>query len=231
MSEIFSRELGLIGQQGLDALWGSKVAIFGLGGVGGTCFQALVRSGVGNFLLVDGDVVEESNLNRQILFASSDLGKPKVEVAERFAASISSPNIKAENKFLTPGNISDFGLGGYDLIIDCIDDLKAKVARSEFGLANGKKLLLSLGVGNRLDPSKVTYAKLSKTYNCPLGKRLREELRKRRLNLDKLTAVFSTEPSLLKSKTPSSSMMVPSSAGLLLSYLAVSYLLKKPAKV
>lgn len=231
MSEIFSRELGLIGQQGLDALWGSKVAIFGLGGVGGTCFQALVRSGVGNFLLVDGDVVEESNLNRQILFASSDLGKPKVEVAERFAASISSPNIKAENKFLTPGNISDFGLGGYDLIIDCIDDLKAKVALSEFCLANGKKLLLSLGAGNRLDPSKVTYAKLSKTYNCPLGKRLREELRKRRLNLDKPTAVFSTEPALLKSKTPSSSMMVPSSAGLLLSYLAVSYLLKKPAKV
>lgn len=231
MSEIFSRELGLIGQQGLDALWGSKVAIFGLGGVGGTCFQALVRSGVGNFLLVDGDVVEESNLNRQILFASSDLGKPKVEVAERFAASISSPNIKAENKFLTPGNISDFGLGGYDLIIDCIDDLQAKVALSEFCLANGKKLLLSLGVGNRLDPSKVTYAKLSKTYNCPLGKRLREELRKRRLNLDKLTAVFSTEPALLKSKTPSSSMMVPSSAGLLLSYLAVSYLLKKPSKV
>ena len=77
----------------------------------------------------------------------------------------------------------------------------------------------------------MTYAKLSKTYNCPLGKRLREELRKRRLNLDKLTAVFSTEPVLLKSKTPSSSMMVPSSAGLLLSYLAVSYLLKKPSKV
>ena len=94
MSEVFSRELGLLGQQGLDALWDSKVAIFGLGGVGGTCFEALVRSGVGGFVLVDGDVVEESNLNRQILFASQDLGKPKVEVAGRFALGISSPTFE-----------------------------------------------------------------------------------------------------------------------------------------
>ena len=231
MSEVFSRELGLLGQQGLDALWDSKVAIFGLGGVGGTCFEALVRSGVGGFVLVDGDVVEESNLNRQILFASQDLGKPKVEVAGRFSMGISSPKIELRKEFLTPDNISSFGLDGCDLVIDCIDDLKAKVALAEFCLASKKKLLVSLGVGNRLDPSKVTYAKLSKTYNCPLGKRLREELRKRKLNLDKIIAVFSSEPALLKSKTPSSAMMVPSSAGLLLSYLAVSYLLKKPAKV
>ena len=157
--------------------------------------------------------------------------RDRVEVAGRFAMGISSPKIELRNEFLTPDNISSFDLDGCDLVFDCIDDLKAKVALAEYCLANKKKLLVSLGVGNRLDPSKVTYAKLSKTYNCPLGKRLREELRKRRLNLDKLTAVFSTEPALLKSKMPSSSMMVPSSAGLLLSYLAVSYLLKKPSKV
>lgn len=231
MSEVFSRELGLLGQEGLAALWEGKVAIFGLGGVGGTCFEALVRSGVGGFLLVDGDVVEETNLNRQILFTSSDLGKPKVEVARRFAMGISAPRIESRMEFLTPENMTSFGLEGCDLVIDCIDDLKAKVALAEFCLASKKKLLTSLGVGNRLDPSKVTYAKLSRTYNCPLGKRLREELRKRKLNLDKITAVFSSEPAMLKSKTPSSAMMVPSSAGLLLAYLALSHLLKKPARV
>ena len=117
----FEREIGLLGEDGLNRLFASKVAVIGLGGVGGSCAIALARSGVGRLLLLDGDVVEESNLNRQTLFGYSDLGRRKAEAAKE-ALSPYCGSIEAFDAYLDEGNIDSFPLEGCDFLLDCIDD-------------------------------------------------------------------------------------------------------------
>lgn len=219
----FEREIGLLGEDGLNRLFASKVAVIGLGGVGGSCAIALARSGVGRLLLLDGDVVEESNLNRQTLFGYSDLGRRKAEAAKE-ALSPYCGSIEAFDAYLDEGNIDSFLLEGCDFLLDCIDDLKAKIAIIRYCLGRRIPFLSSCGMGKRLDPSKVGITSLDKTYGCPIAKRMRSLLRKEGIDLTKVEVVFSSEPPEDRALIPSSLIMVPSEAGLLLAYRCIGKL-------
>lgn len=219
----FEREIGLLGEEGLNRLLSSKVAIIGVGGVGGSCAIALARSGVGRLLLIDGDAVEESNLNRQTLFGYGDIGKRKVEAAKA-ALSPFCESIEAIDAYLTEENIHSLSLESCDFLIDCIDDLKAKMAIIRYCLARHIPFLSSCGMGKRLDPAKVRLSSLDKTYGCPIAKRMRSLLRKEGIDLTKVEVVFSSEPPADRALIPSSLIMVPSEAGLLLAYRCIGKL-------
>lgn len=226
---LFDRTIQLLGEDGFNKLRQAKVAIIGLGGVGGTCFMCLFRSGVSSFLLMDGDEVSESNLNRQILYSPSDIGKKKVEAAYAYASPYLAEGASVDLKpyRLMPGDIDNYGLDQYDVVIDCIDDVPAKVALAEYCVNHDIPLLMSLGMGNRLDPTKVELTSLDKTSGCPLARKVRYELRKQKVDISKISVAFSTEEPLKKGPVPASIMTVPSSAGLALAYQAMKILLFK----
>ena len=223
MKEIDSRTSLLLGEEGLSKIQDSEVAVFGLGGVGGTAFLSLARAGVKKIHAVDFDVVEESNLNRQILFGRNDLGKKKSEIAVLRAKEIRDDiDVIGEDKKVSLDNLGDYS--SCDFIIDAIDDIEGKKAIILYCLEKGIPFAISLGMGNRLDPSKVQIGKLDTIQGDPLAKILRHDLRKMDVDLSKITCVYSTEVPIKKGNVVSSMMMVPSEAGLLLSYLAFSSL-------
>lgn len=227
MPSIDERMLPLLKEEGLKKLHSSKVVVFGLGGVGGTCFEALVRTGIEPLIGVDFDTIEPSNLNRQMLFSSKDLGRKKSEVALERAKGI-RPELKVSCLDMKVDEASlESDLFDADLWIDAVDDLDAKVALIEKSRSKGIPLLVSLGMGNRLDPSKVYSTRLDKSEGDPLAKRLRKRLRERGIPLKEVTVVLSKELPLVRTLTPSSLMMVPSAAGLLLASLGIGLLLKK----
>lgn len=223
------RTLGLIGEEGFRKIQAGRIAIFGLGGVGGTCFICLLRTGVSTFLLVDGDEVSPHNLNRQILFSPLDIGRKKVEAAFDYAKPFlsASGQIDLAPSYLEPETVKDYSLERFDVVIDCIDDVKAKVALAEHCQKNNIPFLMCLGMGNRIDPSQVGLTTLDKTSTCPLARKMRSELRKRGLDLSRVTVAFSQEPPLCSGPVPASIMTVPSAAGLTLAYGAMKILLSK----
>ena len=230
MSSIDERMLPLLKEEGLRKLHSSKVVVFGLGGVGGTCFEALVRTGIEPLIGVDFDTIEPSNLNRQMLFSSKDLGRKKSEVTLERAKGI-RPELEVSCLDMKVDEVSlESDLFNADLWIDAVDDLDAKVALIEKSRSKGIPLFVSLGMGNRLDPSKVYSTRLDKSEGDPLAKRLRKRLRERGIPLKEVTVVLSKELPLVRTLTPSSLMMVPSAAGLLLASLGIGLLLKKDEK-
>ncbi len=227
ISPIDERILPLLGEEGLMKIHAGKVVVFGLGGVGGTCYEALLRSGVSSLIGVDFDNVEESNLNRQMLFEYKDIGKSKSEVAFRRAYSIRPDSqVKTLNLKIDSSSLKRPEFLDADIWVDAVDDLSAKVALIEAASSSGKPLFVSLGMGNRLDPSAVYQTTLDKTSGDPLAKKLRKILREKGIKLKDVRVVASKELPLIRRFTPSSMMMVPSAAGLLLAYLAISELLK-----
>ena len=218
---INSRTIKLIGEANFQKLANSKVAIFGLGGVGGTCFEALVRSGIQNFYIQDFDSVSESNLNRQVLFDSHDVNQKKCSSAEIFAKSINKNILITTNfeKLNTNTNL-DF-LREYDYVVDCIDDIEAKVELIKFCQTNNINIVVSLGMGRKLDPSKVKILPLNKTTIDPLAKKLRYLLKKEGVDLSKIICAFSDEIPANSFGEISSMIFVPSSAGLNLAYYIV----------
>ena len=220
---IYERTVQLLGEDNFAKLKKAKIAIVGLGGVGGTCFMCLLRSGLSTFLLVDDDVINENNLNRQILYSPSDVGKTKVEAVRPYIENEQS--IAIDSRRLGPDNIDSFGFENYDAVIDCIDDVPAKVALAEYCLQRHIPFLMSLGMGNRLDPTKVSLTSLDKTEGCPLARKLRYELRKKGIDIRRITVAFSSEEPLRKGSVPASIMTVPSAAGLALAYGAMKILL------
>lgn len=224
---IYERTVQLLGEDNFAKLKKAKIAIVGLGGVGGTCFMCLLRSGLSAFLLVDDDVINENNLNRQILYSPSDVGKTKVEAAKQYARPYieNEQSIAIDSRWLGPDNIDSFGFENYDVVIDCIDDVPAKVALAEYCLQRHIPFLVSLGMGNRLDPTKVSLTSLDKTEGCPLARKLRYELRKKGIDIRRITVAFSSEEPLRKGSVPASIMTVPSAAGLALAYEAMKILL------
>lgn len=188
----FSRTELLFGKEAMDKLAGSKVAVFGIGGVGGYVCEALVRSGVGAFDLIDDDKVCLTNLNRQIIATRSTVGKYKTDVMRDRMLDI-NPNVEVEvhKCFFLPENADDFPWDSYDYVVDAVDTVTAKIALVMKCKENNIPIISSMGAGNKLDGSQFKVADIYKTKVCPLAKVMRRELKKR--GVKKLKVVYSEE--------------------------------------
>lgn len=188
----FSRTELLFGKEAMDKLAGSKVAVFGIGGVGGYVCEALVRSGVGAFDLIDDDKVCLTNLNRQIIATRSTVGKYKTDVMRDRMLDI-NPNVEVEvhKCFFLPENADDFPWDSYDYIVDAVDTVTAKIALVMKCKEKNIPIISSMGAGNKLDGSQFKVADIYKTKVCPLAKVMRRELKKR--GVKKLKVVYSEE--------------------------------------
>lgn len=204
IKEQFSRTGLLIGEEALERLQGARVAVFGIGGVGGYVVEALARSGVGAFDLIDNDTVSESNINRQIIATYETLGRYKVEVMKARILSI-NPEAQVETHacFFLPENADDFDFSSYSYVVDAVDTVTAKLEIIVRAQAAGVPVLSCMGTGNKLDPTKFEVTDIYKTSVCPLAKVMRRELKKR--GVKELKVVYSTEeairPILLAGKT------------------------------
>lgn len=204
-----------------------KIVVIGLGGVGSIVPLSLVRSGVKNLLLIDGDKVDATNLNRQMAYFSQDVGHFKSEVLKKKLLEIRE-DLNLEEKHIFIDKETDFSfLKGFDYIVDCIDDIEAKVLLAKFAINNDVPLIASMGTGNRLDPSKLMITRLDKTSGDPLAKKFRYLLRKENIDLKKINVVTSLEEPLVKGQVVSSMAFVPNAAGLLMSSYVLKELLRR----
>ena len=190
---IFARTERLIGADGLARLQNSRVILFGTGGVGSWCAEALVRSGIGHLTLVDPDCVDETNINRQLPATTATVGQPKVEVLKKRLLEINpSADITALRQRYEKG--ADFGLSGYDVIIDAIDSLTDKMNLLLEASATPVEVFCSLGAACKLDPTKIKVAEFFSVRGCPLGAALRKKMRKENtLPAKPITAVYDEE--------------------------------------
>lgn len=188
----FTRTKLLIGDKGLEKLKKSKIIIFGVGGVGSFCTEALVRAGIHNIHVVDDDTVSITNINRQLIATTKTIGEYKVEVIKNRLKDI-NPNINVftTKTFLTKNNIDEFDFSNYDYIIDAIDTISAKILLVEKANEQNIPIISSMGTGNKLDPSRFEVSDIFKTSVCPLAKVMRYELKKR--GIKKLKVVYSKE--------------------------------------
>ena len=224
MEDMFSRTRMLLGDAAMDRLKAARVAVFGIGGVGGHAVEALARSGVGALDLVDSDRVALSNLNRQIIATRDTLGMLKVDAAKARVLSI-NPACAVETwpVFFLPETADRFDFTQYDYVIDAIDTVAGKLRLIEAAKAAGVPVISSMGAGNKLDATAFRVADISETSVCPLARIMRRELKKR--GIDHVKVVFSTEPALVpapteeptaRRSTPGSTAFVPAVAGLIL---------------
>ena len=217
--DIFDRQNRLIGADATEKLKGSRVALFGLGGVGGAALEGLVRAGVGHISLFDGDRVAPSNRNRQFLATQQSTGKLKTVAARQRAEDI-NPDVSISEFpiFYTSENSSDFDLSGYDYIIDAIDMVSAKIELILKANELNIPIISCMGTGNKLDATAFEVSDLFKTSVCPLARVMRRELLRR--GIKKLKVVYSKETPLEPigddKRTPASISFVPSVAGLIL---------------
>ena len=192
MNERFLRTSLIFGEDNINKLNKSNVAVFGIGGVGGYVCEALARSGVGKLTLIDGDVVSVSNINRQIIALTSTVGKFKADVMKDRIMDINpDAEVSTINSFLTTENIDSFKLTEYDYVVDAIDDVKAKLALIKFCFDNNIPIISAMGAGNKLDATGFEVSDIFKTSVCPLARIMRRELKK--LGVDKLKVVYSKE--------------------------------------
>lgn len=219
MNDQFQRTRMLIGQENLDRLAESKVLVFGVGGVGGYVCEALCRAGVGRIDIVDKDVVDVTNINRQIIATHETVGRPKVEVCRERMLSINPQVIvDARECFYLPEKASKFDFGAYDYVVDAVDNVTAKIDIICNARAAGVPVISSMGTGNKLDPTMFKIADIEKTQVCPLAKVVRKELRKR--GVSGVKVLYSEEeprkPLSDDTRTPASISFVPSCAGLII---------------
>lgn len=231
MKTVYDRTELLIGQDGIDSLRNGAVIVFGLGGVGGMAVEALARAGVGNLTIVDFDVIDITNINRQIIAFQSTIGKKKVDVMEARIHDINPDiNVTGICNRVTINNINTFALQKYDYVIDAIDDVPAKIALIDTAYKLPVPIVSSMGTGDKVDPEKLTIQKISETNTCPLSKVMRSNLRK--LGIKDLLVVSSSEkPSRAIPRSEigdtSSVSFVPPAAGLLLAKQVVLSLIQK----
>lgn len=225
----FSRTELLIGKEGMERLSNSRVAVFGVGGVGGYTVEALARSGIGELDLIDNDQVALTNLNRQIIATTKTLGRDKVDVAKERVLEI-NPDAKVNiyKKFYLPETKEEFDFTKYDYVVDAIDTVSGKIALVEQAKEAGVPIISSVGAGNKLDPTAFRVADIYKTSVCPLAKVMRRELKKR--GIRKLKVVYSEEMPIVpeknaemeqaeptqKRQVPGSVAFVPSVVGLII---------------
>ena len=228
MQEQFSRTALLLGDDGVQRLTKARVAVFGIGGVGGYAVEALARSGIGALDLVDHDTVSLSNINRQIIATHDTLGKLKVEVAkERIHAINPDCHVRTFPVFFLPDTVDTFDFSQYDYVVDAIDTVTAKLLLAEKTYAAGIPLISAMGTGNKLDPTAFEVTDINKTTFCPLARIMRKELKKR--GIPHLKVVYSQEPAMTpgadsdepvelagRKPVPGSTAFVPAVAGLIL---------------
>ena len=230
----FSRTELLLGSETISKLNRARVAVFGIGGVGGYIVEALARAGVGTLDLIDADDISLSNINRQIIALHSTIGKSKVEVASERAKDI-NPDIKINIKkmFYLSENKEQFDFSKYDYIADAVDTVAAKISLVEEAVKTGTPIISAMGAGNKLDATAFKVADISKTSVCPLAKVMRRELHKRGIN--HLKVVYSEEKPLTplaseeqtgKRQTPGSVSFVPPVVGLIMAGEIIKDLLK-----
>lgn len=228
----FARTKLLLGQDGIDKLQASRVAVFGVGGVGGYVCEALVRSGIGTFDIIDNDKVCESNINRQIIATTKTIGRDKVEVMrERMQDINPDVTVNIHKCFFLPENADEFPFEEYDYVVDAVDTVTAKIALVMKCKEKNVPIISSMGAGNKLDASAFKVSDIYKTKVCPLAKVMRHELKKR--GVKKLKVVYSEElpltpikggtnmcekedSTIVKRATPGSVAFVPSVAGLII---------------
>lgn len=192
MENQFARTQLLLGEAAMDTLRQSRVAVFGIGGVGGYVCEALVRSGIGAFDLIDDDKVSLTNLNRQIIATRKTLGRPKVDVMkERILEINPEAEVRAHKCFFLPENAGEFPFGVYDYVIDAVDTVTAKIALVMETKKCNVPVISSMGAGNKLDGSLFRVADIYETRVCPLAKVMRRELKKR--GVERLKVVYSEE--------------------------------------
>ena len=211
--EIFARSIGLLGEDNFNKLQDKVIAVFGLGGVGGTALEALARTGFQHFIIVDFDKVDPSNLNRQILYTSKDIGREKVKAAKERILSI-NPDADVKS-FKSKAQEFDFNQK-IDYLVDAIDDVDGKLFLAIKAQENNISLIMSLGMANRFNPEQVRISKLNQTRNDPLAKKIRYMAKKAELDLSKINVVISEEIPQKNAEKLYSTMMVPSSAGLVI---------------
>lgn len=198
----FSRTQLLLGEEAMAALAASRVAVFGIGGVGGYTVEALARSGIGALDLIDDDRVCLTNLNRQIIATRSTIGRYKADVAAERIADINPDAVVRVHKiFYSPDTASSFDFTQYDYVVDAIDTVTGKIALAEQAKTAQVPIISSMGAGNKLDPTAFEVADLSQTSVCPLARVMRRELKKR--GIEHLKVVYSKEPPLTPIEDPS----------------------------
>ena len=246
MNDQFQRTRMLIGQENLDKLAAAKVLVFGVGGVGGYVCEALCRAGVGRIDIVDRDIVDVTNINRQIIATHDTVGKPKVEVCRQRMLSI-NPDIQvsARQCFYLPDRADEFDFAAYDYIVDAVDNVTAKIDIICNAKAAGTPVISSMGTANKLDPTMFKIADIEKTKVCPLAKVVRKELRKRGVSGVKVLysdeepkkplynpteSENSDDPCISspeqKKAAPASISFVPPAAGLIIAGQVISDILK-----
>lgn len=243
--ERFSRTQIIFGKENMSRLAKARVAIFGLGGVGGYVLEALARSGIGNFDLIDSDRICISNFNRQILATSKTLGEFKADAARERVLSINpNANVNARKVFFLPENSAEFDFKNYDYVVDAVDTVSAKIQIVLQAQSAGAKVISCMGTGNKIAPALLKVADIYETSVCPLARVMRYELKKR--GVKNLKVVFSTEKPLAHVEAAqsenaqnenaqnenaraviASTAFVPSVAGLLIASEIVRDLLKK----
>ncbi|MDY0345027.1 MAG: ThiF family adenylyltransferase [Bacilli bacterium] len=219
MDKRLERTASLIGEENIKLFKDKTVLVCGLGGVGGTALESLARSGIGNFIIVDFDVVDITNLNRQILFVSSDIGMLKVEASKnRIQAIHKEIRVRIVASKVNRELLDMLSVANIDFIIDAIDSPKAKVELIKFALRQGIPFISSLGMANRLDPTAIRITDLEKTETDPLAKKMRTLMRKEKIELSRVPVVYSLEKPIIKGPVLASVMNVPSAAGLALAF-------------
>lgn len=193
-TEWTSRSERLLGQEGIRSLENARVAVIGLGGVGSACAESLVRAGVGSFLFVDKDVVEESNINRQVIAFQSTVGRPKVDVMTAMARDI-NPNVQVDTlfAFVLEETIDELleGFARPDIIVDAVDTLTAKAAIAGYAERRGIPSVSAMGMANRSDPTALRFAQLFQTEGCPFCREMRKICRAR--GIADMEVLYSTE--------------------------------------
>lgn len=236
MNNKFIRTDMLFGKGSSEKLKSKKVAVFGAGGVGGYCIEALVRSGVGTIEVIDNDKVSESNINRQIIATEKTIGMKKTEAIKRRAEEINSEvNIIPRDLFYSPETEGLFDFSSYDYVVDAIDTVTGKISLAKNCYEKGVKIISSMGCGNKIHPEMFKVADIYKTSVCPLAKVMRRELKAR--GVKKLKVVYSEEEArtpcfqpesevTAKKQTPASCAFVPGVAGLIIAGEVIKDLLE-----
>lgn len=225
METQFSRTELVFGKEGVKRLSKSRVAVFGIGGVGGYTVEALARAGVGAIDIIDSDKVCLSNINRQIIATHSTVGRYKVDVAaERIADINPECKVNSYKTFFLPENAGEFDFSSYDYVVDAIDTVAGKIAIIEKAQKSGVPVISAMGAGNKVDPTAFEVADISKTSVCPLARVMRRELAKR--GISGVKVVYSKEPKNSSGDITGSTPFVPPVVGLIIAGEVIKELAK-----
>ena len=224
---MLKKYIQLVGEKAVEKLGKTKIALFGLGGVGSFVAEALIRSGIGAIDIFDNDVVDITNINRQLIATESTVGRLKTEVAAKRLKEINPTASVGEFPiFITPEETEKINFEKYDYVIDAIDNVTAKIALAQKAREKNIPIISAMGAGNKLDPTKFEIAPIEKTSVCPLARVMRLELKKR--NITGVKAAFSKEPAINTAlgRTPASISFVPSVMGLIIAGEVIKDLIK-----